>query len=72
MHCLLDSQFPIIYLFIEALVSALIIAALTFVICFAGIVIGKRFGTRLADKASIFGGAILILIGLEIFITGIL
>ena len=60
------------YVFFEALISALIIAALTFVICFAGIKIGKRFGTRLADKASIFGGVILILIGLEIFITGII
>lgn len=60
------------YVFIEALISALIIAALTFVICFAGIKVGKRFGTRLADKASIFGGVILILIGLEIFITGII
>ncbi len=60
------------YVFIEALISAFIIAALTFVICFAGIKIGKRFGTRLADKASIFGGMILILIGLEIFITGII
>ena len=57
--------------YIEASVNALIIAALTFVICFAGIIIGKKFGTKLSNKASIFGGAILILIGLEIFITGV-
>ncbi len=49
-----------------------IIAAITFVICLAGIAIGKRFGTRLSNKASILGGGILILIGLEIFITGII
>lgn len=59
------------YGFIMALVSALIIAAVTFVICMAGIVIGKKFGTKLANKASILGGVILIIIGLEIFITGV-
>jgi len=52
-----------------ALLSALLIAAVTFVICFAGVYIGKKAGTKLAGKASIFGGAILIFIGLEIFIT---
>ena len=37
----------------------------------AGIRLGKTIGIRLAGKASVFGGIILILIGLEIFITGI-
>ncbi len=55
-----------------ALGCALIIAAVTFVICFAGCAIGKTAGTRLAGKASILGGIILIAIGLEIFLTGIL
>ena len=32
----------------------------------------KKAGTKLAGKAGILGGVILILIGLEIFITGIL
>ena len=41
-------------------------------ICFAGIMIGKKAGTRLANKAGIFGGAILVFIGLEIFVTGLL
>ena len=54
-----------------ALVSALIIAAVTFVICMAGILIGKRFGTKLSNKATILGGLILIFIGIEIFIKGI-
>lgn len=57
--------------FIEALVTALIIAAITFGICFGGIIIGKKFGTKLSNKASILGGVILMLIGLEIFITGV-
>ncbi len=57
---------------LEALAAAAIIAGLTFAICYTGVVIGKKFGTKFSGKASIFGGAILIFIGLEIFITGIL
>ena len=60
------------YTWLPALLCALIIAVITFLICFVGIAIGKRFGVALAGKASIFGGAILILIGIEIFLTGIL
>ena len=37
-----------------------------------GILIGKKFGTKLAGKAGVLGGVILIFIGLEIFIKGIL
>ena len=59
------------YGLLMALVCSLIIAAVTFVICMAGLIIGKKFGTKLSDKASILGGVILIIIGLEIFITGI-
>jgi len=60
------------YDLIPALVCGLIIAALTFVICTGGILLGKRFGTKLAGKASILGGVILIAIGLEIFISGLI
>ena len=56
------------YRVLEALLCALIIAAVTFVICFAGLQIGKKAGTRLAGKAGILGGAILIFIALEIFV----
>ncbi len=59
------------YGFAMALVCALIIAAVTFVICMAGLVIGKTFGTRLSNKAAILGGVILIFIGIEIFVTGV-
>ena len=52
-----------------AVLAAVLIAAVTFVICFAGLYIGKKAGTKLAGKAGILGGIILILIGLEIFIT---
>jgi putative Mn2+ efflux pump MntP len=54
---------------LEALLACLLIGVVTFFICFAGIAIGKKAGTALANKAGIFGGAILIFIGLEIFIT---
>ena len=60
------------YDFMMALVSALIIALVTFVICVAGVYIGKRFGTKLSTKATILGGVILILIGIEIFVTGVI
>lgn len=59
------------YGFFMALVCSLIIAATTFCISYSGLIIGKKFGTQFADRATVFGGVILIFIGLEIFITGI-
>ena len=53
----------------EALLAAALIAVVTFVICYVGIIIGRKVGTKFAGKAGILGGAILIFIGLEIFIT---
>lgn len=58
------------YSLFPAVLCALIIAAVTLAICAAGLMICKRFGTRLAGKASILGGIILIIIGIKIFITG--
>ena len=55
-----------------ALLCAVLIAAVTFVICMAGLFIGRKAGTKLAGKASIFGGVILIAIGIEIFLTDVL
>ena len=56
----------------QALISALIIGAETFLICLAGTILGKKLGTKLAGKASVLGGAILVAIGIEIFIKGII
>ena len=56
----------------EAFASAGIIALVTFIICFAGVNIGKAFGNKLSSKSQIFGGVILILVGIEIFVTGII
>jgi putative Mn2+ efflux pump MntP len=55
-----------------ALISTFIIGAVTFVICLSGLSIGKVFGTKLSSKASILGGIILILIGIEIFVSNVL
>ena len=52
-----------------AIVAAVVIALVTFIICMFGVFFGKKTGTRLAGKAGILGGVILIAIGLEIFIT---
>ena len=53
-----------------AVLAALLIGVVTFIICLAGLSIGKKIGMKIAGKASIFGGILLILIGLEIFIKG--
>lgn len=54
----------------QAFLSSLIIAVVTFFICIAGVRIGKTFGTRLAGRAQMLGGVILILIGLKICFIG--
>ena len=55
--------------FIEALVAVLIIGVITFGLCLVGTYIGRKFGNKIAGKATIFGGIILVIIGLEIFIS---
>ena len=60
------------YNFTTANVAALIIAAVTFAICMGGLKIGKIAGTKLSWKASVLGGCILIGIGIEIFLKGML
>ena len=57
--------------FVQALIESLIIGVVTFAICIGGLLIGKKVGTKLQNKASILGGAILIAIGIEIFVKGI-
>lgn len=48
--------------------SVAVIGGITFLICFAGVYIGKEFGALLSCKAEIFGGIVLIGIGCKIFI----
>lgn len=59
------------YNFMEAFVCALIIAVVTFVICMGGLAIGKKIGMKYSKAAAMLGGVILIIIGLEVFITGV-
>ena len=60
------------YNFIEALISSIIIAVVTFIICMFGVYAGKKFGNMLSNKATVFGGIILVCIGIYIFVKGIL
>ncbi len=57
------------YTRMQALLACVLIGAVTFILCLAGLIIGKTVGTRIAGKAGILGGVILIGIGLEIWIT---
>ena len=51
--------------------AALLIGATTFIICFAGVVIGNIFGARWQRKAQIVGGLMLIMVGLKILLDGL-
>ena len=59
------------YNFFEALVCAAVIAVVTFIICMIGVFVGKKFGNMLSSKATVFGGVILVCIGIYIFVKGI-
>ena len=52
-----------------AFLCSLIIGVVTFLICVAGLVLGKRFGMLLSSRAQILGGIILIGIGIEILVS---
>jgi manganese efflux pump family protein len=56
---------------VSAFFSSLLIALTTFIICMFGLIFGKKFGEKVADHATVLGGAILIFIGLEIFVRGV-
>lgn len=58
------------YTLVEALVCVGCVAIITFIICVGAVYIGRKFGTKLGNKAILIGGIILIAIGIEIFISG--
>ena len=60
------------YDLVFAAAESVIIGVVTFGLCLAGVSLGGRIGAGISGKAGIFGGIILILVGLEIFLTGIL
>lgn len=50
------------------LFAAIIIGFVTFILSYIGVYIGRSFGNKYEKNAEIFGGIVLILIGLKIFI----
>ena len=60
------------YGFLTAFTASLIIAAVTFIICMSGLVIGKKAASHLSSKATLVGGLILVGIGIEIFVRGMI
>ena len=59
------------YTLVFALTESLIIGLVTFGLCVIAVRLGGKIGAKLSGKAPVLGGIILILIGLEIFITGV-
>ncbi len=53
---------------VEVFSASIIIGIITFFIATAGVFIGSKLGEKLQSKAEIFGGTILILIGLKILL----
>ncbi|MCR4721971.1 MAG: manganese efflux pump MntP family protein [Lachnospiraceae bacterium] len=59
------------YSVLQAFASSLIIGIVTLVICLIGLVFGRKIGEKVSGVATVIGGVILILIGIEIFVKGI-
>lgn len=57
-------------LHINILPSVFLIGCTTFIISSVGVFIGRFFGSMLHKQASVFGGVVLIVIGIRIFIIG--
>lgn len=60
------------YNLLSAIVAALIISVVTFGFCLGGVFLGRKIGNKFSDKSEIVGGVILVAIGLEIFIKGLI
>ena len=62
------------FLNVNIVSSSTIIGIITFIVCFIGVIAGKKIGGLFKDYAELVGGIILILIGINIFNehTGIL
>ncbi len=52
--------------------DCLIIGVTTFILSVGAVYLGKFIGDKLADKAEIFGGAVLLIIGIKILVEGLL
>ena len=56
----------------QVIIGSLIIGAMTLIVCFSGIIIGKKIGDRFSSKAGILGGCVLLSIALKSLIEGII
>ena len=54
---------------VEVYTTFILVSVITFILCLIAVKIGKLFGKKLSNKACIFGGIILIAIGLKMIIT---
>lgn len=52
----------------STIIASVVIGIVTFIMCVIGANIGRKVGTILTDNAKIYGGIILILIGLRIYL----
>lgn len=55
------------FLNVNIISSSLIIGIITFILCFIGVITGRKVGGVFKDYAELIGGVILILIGINIF-----
>lgn len=55
-----------------AILASVVIAIVTFILSLISVFIGKKFGTILQNKAQLLGGIILVIIGVFLFIKGVL
>ena len=55
------------FLNVNILSSSLVIGIITFIVCFIGVIAGKKIGGIFKDYAELVGGIILIIIGINIF-----
>lgn len=56
---------------VNILVAVIFIGVITFICSAVGVKIGSVFGTKYKSKAELFGGVVLILIGLKILLEGV-
>ena len=59
------------YSALKAFAASFIIGVVTLVICLIGLIFGRKIGEKISGSATIIGGIILIVIGIEIFVKGV-
>ena len=64
--------FSFSFLGISIFFPAIVIGVITFLLSFLGVYIGRRFGKILKNRIEIFGGLILIILGLKILLEHVL